>query len=158
MLKARRKDEPCRGSERVEERIRQQSTFLAGSAAALAVLVVGRGPGTASSMSRRSALSSTSATGLIVRTPTAPSSSTRSATGRHPTVTVGLVVSRTRVANGYRIVLAPAKMRDAPWAVIPGRATQTYLIPQSFVPEGSMLSGPIRVTTNGQRVTALSIF
>lgn len=87
-----------------------------------------------------------------------PTTTRSSATGRPLTVTVGLVESRTRVANGYRIVLAPAKMRDDSWAVIPGRASQTYLIPRSFVPAASMLSGPIQVTADGRRVTALVIY
>jgi hypothetical protein len=141
------------------ERIRQQSTFLALSAAALAVLVAGCGPATTSSTSSTPTLSSTSATGPVARTPTATPTSTRStAPGRQLTVTVGLVDRRTRVANGYRIVLVPAKSRnDGSWVVISGRATLRYLIPHSFVPEASLLSGAIQVTADGHRVTAVEI-
>ena len=79
--------------------------------------------------------------------------------GRHLTVTVGLVDGRTRVANGYRIVLAPAKSRkDGSWIVLPGRATSTrYLVPRSFVPQASLLSGAIQVTADGHRVAAVKI-
>jgi hypothetical protein len=74
------------------------------------------------------------------------------------TTVLGSVVSRTKVANGFRIVLAPIKLRkDDSWVVLPGRATVTYLIPKSSVPHGFMLTGPIRITADGPRVTAFSI-
>ena len=72
--------------------------------------------------------------------------------------TLGLVVSRTNVARGYRIVLAPSKrLTDDSWVVIPGRATLAYVVPRSFVPAASLLSGDIQVTADGHRVTAVSI-
>ncbi|MBO0846039.1 MAG: hypothetical protein J2P22_11560 [Nocardioides sp.] len=76
----------------------------------------------------------------------------------HTTTVLGSVVRRTNTDTGYRIVLAPAKLRnDGSVLALPGRATATYLIPKSFVPHGFMLSGLIRVTVDGHRVTAVSI-
>lgn len=74
--------------------------------------------------------------------------------------TLGLVVAKTKVADAYRVAIAPARRRlsDGSFVVIPGRATLTYLIPNSFVPDrGITLVGAIQVTADGPRVTALSI-
>lgn len=73
--------------------------------------------------------------------------------------TLGLVVSHAKVAEGYRVVLAPAtRQPDGQFVPIPGRATVTYLIPDALVPDGGMtLIGPIEVTVRGPQVTALTI-
>jgi len=47
---------------------------------------------------------------------------------------------------------------DGQFVKIPGRAIVTYLIPTALVPDGgTTLIGPIEVTTDGHRVTALTI-
>jgi hypothetical protein len=136
----------------MERTYRPQTIFQAVTATALAVLITGCGSSTNAS---------TSAMGTISPHPTKPTSSratsVTSAPGKTTTV-LGSVVSRTKVANGYRIVLAPIKFRkDLSWVVLPGRATVTYVIPKSSVPHGFMLSGPMQVTAVGHRVTAFSI-
>jgi hypothetical protein len=72
---------------------------------------------------------------------------------------LGLVVSHTKLADGYRVVLAPAiRQADGQFVAIPGRATVGYLIPTSLVPdEGITLVGPIELTIDGQQVTGLTI-
>jgi hypothetical protein len=73
--------------------------------------------------------------------------------------TVGVVVRRTTVADGYLVVLAPTEPpgSDDSIRVIPNHPTVTYLIPTSWVPHGSMLIGQIEVSADGRRVTALQI-
>ena len=88
---------------------------------------------------------------------TSPSATPSTQPG-HSTKTLGFVVTRTAVPHGYRIVLAPAKHRpDDSWAVIPGRATLTYVVPRSLVDTASLLSGVIQVTAQGHRVTGVVI-
>ena len=103
----------------------------------------------------RSQLSSST---LRVLSEVRPSGLHLNATPSRASTTFGFVVSRTNVARGYRIVLAPAKRRkDDSWVVIPGRTTLTYVVPRSFIPDASLLSGDIRVTADGHRVIAVSI-
>lgn len=73
--------------------------------------------------------------------------------------TLGLVVSHAQVADGYRVVLAPAtRQPDGQFVPIAGRAAITYLIPAALVPDGGItLTGPIEVTARGPQVTALTI-
>lgn len=72
--------------------------------------------------------------------------------------TLGLVVTNTKLAHGYRVVLAPAmRQADGQFVAIPGRATVTYVIPDALVPDGITLLGPIVVTARGMQVTALTI-
>jgi hypothetical protein len=74
------------------------------------------------------------------------------------TSTLGLVLTRTVVAHGYRILMVPARHTPAEsYVAIPGRAASTYMIPRSWVPKAFLLSGPIVVTTDGTRLTALEI-
>lgn len=74
------------------------------------------------------------------------------------TSTLGLVLTRTVVAHGYRILMVPARHTPAEsYVAIPGRAASTYVIPRSWVPKAFLLSGPIVVTTDGTRLTALEI-
>lgn len=72
---------------------------------------------------------------------------------------LGFVLSRTKVAHGYRVTLAPARRRaDGQFVAIRGRAPVTYLIPNSLVLDGGVtLVGAIEITLNEDRVTALVI-
>ena len=73
--------------------------------------------------------------------------------------TLGLVVRRTAVGAGYRVVLAPTRglTRSGTYPVIPGRARVVYVVPRRMVPRAFMLSGEIQVTAQGARVTGLAI-
>lgn len=76
----------------------------------------------------------------------------------HLTTVLGSVVRWTTTDTAYRVVLAVARVgTDGSVLVLPGGATATYLIPKPLVAQGSMLSGLIRVTTEGHRVTAVAI-
>lgn len=73
---------------------------------------------------------------------------------------LGLVLSKAKVAGGYRVTLAPAKrqLSDGQFVAIPGRARVSYVIPASLVLDGgASLGGAIEVTVDGQHVTALAI-
>jgi hypothetical protein len=94
--------------------------------------------------------------------PTSPGPTSHSATAStqhgHTAKTLGFVVTRRALPDGYRIVLAPAKHHpDDSWSVIPGRATVTYVVPRTFVPTASLLSGVIQVTTQGHRLTGVVV-
>lgn len=127
-----------------------QPIHLVVTAVALAVLITGCGSATTASTTHGSPSPDRTATPRMHK-----SSATRVT---RQTATVGLVVTRTKVANRYRIVLAPARTRtDGSVVAIPHRPTVTYLIPTSWVPHGYMLNGLIEVKTVGHRVSGLSI-
>ncbi|MCW2753343.1 MAG: hypothetical protein JWQ32_754 [Marmoricola sp.] len=72
---------------------------------------------------------------------------------------LGLVLSRRRLAQGYRVTMAPAtRDADGQYIAIPGRRPLTYLIPSRLVLDGGVtLVGAIEVTSRGKQVTALII-
>jgi hypothetical protein len=134
----------------VERTYKRQTTFRAATGIALAVLFRGCGPAT-------TVRTSTDSSSPHPTASTSGASNVTSSPGQTTNV-LGSVVRRTNTAAGYRIVLAPIKVRkDGSIVVLPGRATATYLIPKSFVPHGFMLSGLIRVTLDDHRVTRVSI-
>lgn len=73
--------------------------------------------------------------------------------------TVGLVISHTKLAGAYRVVLQPAtRQPDGQYVAVPGHAPVTYRIPDAFLPDGGItLVGPIEVTVLGEQVTALTV-
>lgn len=132
------------------------------SAAVLAVSVVFLAGCTSAG---HGALPSTSSTPTTTAPPpnTTVTSSASSASPSQPSPlghkVLGIVLSHAKVANGYRVTLAPAKRRgDGQFVAIPGRAPVTYLIPSRLVLDrGVTLVGAIEVTANGHKVTALAI-
>lgn len=72
---------------------------------------------------------------------------------------MGDVENRTHSSAGYRVTLRPwTRLSDGQFVAIPGGTANSYVIPDSLVPDqGITLTGLIELTTNGDRVTALTI-
>jgi hypothetical protein len=129
-------------------------TTVAGLAVPLMLLVA------CTSTTQRTAVSPTTAPA----TTTAPASS---ATSDTPSLKpkpkgktmLGLVVNKTKAADGYRVVLSPAtRQADGQFVARQGRPTVTYLIPTSMVPDaGVSLVGAIEVIVDGTTVAGLNI-
>lgn len=114
------------------------------------------------STTQRTAVSGTSSPApTTAATPTSSSASVTPALKPKPKgrTVLGLVVSQTKLADGYRVILAPAtRQTDGQFVAITGRATVTYLIPTSMVPDAGMsLIGPIEIIVDGAKVTGLNI-
>ncbi|MCW2854839.1 MAG: hypothetical protein JWR52_454 [Marmoricola sp.] len=96
------------------------------------------------------------AAGTAALSPTPSATATRTPPGH---TVLGLVLSSRRLAEGYRVTMAPARRdADGQYLAIPGRRPLTYLVPSRLVLDGGIsLVGVIEVTSRGKQVTALII-
>ena len=72
---------------------------------------------------------------------------------------LALIVRSARIPGGFRLVVAPARFSDGQYLRIRNRATATYDVASSLVPDASMVlpGSAVEVTTRDSKVVNLAI-